>query len=171
MKYLTFLLAFFTLIGFTGCDDFMEFDKNETEMEILFDQNGTFIEVLEQEQAQEQDDDDSEADDDEVNESAVPQIVKDELNARYPNATVNTWEMDGANYEAEIESESGTLDVVISANGGFLYTETEIEVDALPQGVKDYLDSTYDKYEIEEADKRTSSTEAVQYVAEVEVEG
>ncbi len=87
-----------------------------------------------------------------MEESHIPQAVKDAFAKRFPGVTVEGWEMD-AQYEAEFTNNGKEVEVTFDAEGSITQIEYEIEVEDLPVNVKNSIMSTYPYCEIEEAER------------------
>ena len=102
-----------------------------------------------------------------VKEADVPAPVKAKFTSLYPNVSVEKWEKEGANYEAEFETKETETSVVFDANGNLISTETEIAVSSLPKGVSDYFAKNHAGAKIKEASKITAADGTITYEAEV----
>lgn len=98
----------------------------------------------------------------------VPAAVKNKFATLYPDVKSAEWEKEGANYEAEFKVDKMETTVVFDAAGNLLATETEIPVDALPQGAKDFLAKTAPGKKITEAVKIVAANGTVSYEAEAD---
>lgn len=123
----------------------------DNELELLFDKDGNFLEVLE--------DDDDHEDWREIELSTIPQAILDYIAANYATATIE---------EAGVNEEDGSFAILLDTDivllfdkdGNFLEELTEDdfeddfdEVDAadLPQAIKDYIIENHADATIEEA--------------------
>lgn len=97
----------------------------------------------------------------------VPEAVINAFKQHYPNISDVDWAQEGANYEAEFETNETEISVVMDVNGGILETETEIDATALPKAALDYLESSYKGQKINEAAKIVLTDGTIQYEAEV----
>lgn len=95
----------------------------------------------------------------------IPKAVKDSFAAHYPNVKAE-WEKEGNSYEAEFEIGEVDMSVEFDSLGNTLLTETEIEVSALPQIVREHVNTTY-KTEIKEAFKIVDNKGTVTYEVEI----
>lgn len=102
-----------------------------------------------------------------VKEADVPAPVKAKFTSLYPAVSVEKWEKEGANYEAEFEQNETETSVVFDASGNLILTETEIPVSSLPKGVSDYFAKNNAGAKIKEAAKITAADGTVTYEAEV----
>ncbi len=117
----------------------VDLENGEQEVEVLFDDDGNFIEQIIEEaddENNEEDDDDEEEDDEEENEreidpDALPQSIKDDITGRYPGAVLReadeVTQQDGSiTYDVEIATSDGTIiELMYDADGNFLGIETE----------------------------------------------
>lgn len=114
----------------------LEVETNDTEVELIFDANGNFVE-----QEQDADDEDDpndideqdDADDEqevEINVTELPQAVKDGIAAEYPGAEMleadEITREDGSHtYDVEIRYEGKVIEVMFDSEGAFLGVEEE----------------------------------------------
>lgn len=103
-----------------------------------------------------------------LKETDVPAPVKEALKKQYPNAKVEKWEKEGANYEAEIEQGKSEMSVVFDATGKLVETEVEIKVSELPKAISDYVSKNMAGKKIKEASKITMADGSVMYEAEID---
>lgn len=119
----------------------------DNELELLFDKDGNFLEVLE--------DDDDHEDWREIELSAIPQAILDYIAANYATATIE---------EAGVNEEDGSFAILLDTDivllfdkdGNFLEELTEDDFDEvdpadLPQAIKDYIAENHAGATIEEA--------------------
>ncbi|WP_300665489.1 PepSY-like domain-containing protein [Fluviicola sp.] len=99
--------------------------------------------------------------------SKIPVTVRDAFKQHYPNIRDVDWEKEGKNYEASFENNKTETSVVIDASGKILETETEIEINALPKPVLDYLAANYKGQKVKEAAKIVLGDGTINYEAEV----
>lgn len=102
-----------------------------------------------------------------VKEADVPQVVKDAFSKMYPNATVEKWEKENGNYEAEFDLNKVDNSAVFTPEGSLVMTEIEITTGELPQGARDYVKNNLGNKKITEASKITSASGEVTFEAEV----
>lgn len=103
-----------------------------------------------------------------LKEADVPAAVKEGFKKQYPNAKVEGWEKEGANYEAEFDLNKTETSVVFDASGKLLETETEIAESALPKAVLDQISKTMPGKKVKEAAKIVDASGKVKYEAEIE---
>jgi len=85
--------------------------------------------------------------------SKTPVAVTDAFNAMFPGATDTEWMQEEDNsWEAEFEMEGMEYSALFSADGGWLETEWEIDLEELPDTVLKVIELNYAGYEIEEAE-------------------
>lgn len=99
--------------------------------------------------------------------SKIPATVQDAFKKQFPTISDVDWEEEGANYEAEFENGEIETSVVINASGVILETETEIEPNALPKAILDYISTNYKGQKVKEAAKIVLGDGTVNYEAEV----
>lgn len=122
----------------------------DSEIVLLFDKDGNFLEEMTYDEFDEDDLD-------EIDPEDLPQAVKDYIATNHPTATIE---------EAEVDAEDGTIYVLLDsdlvlefdANGTYLdeFEEWEedcvaVDVADLPQAIKDYVVTNYPDRTIEEA--------------------
>jgi hypothetical protein len=73
------------------------------------------------------------------NEANVPDGVKAKFAEMFPNVKDVKWEKEKANYEAEFEIEKVETSAEFDESGAWLQTETHLDVDKLPDNIKDYF--------------------------------
>jgi len=105
-----------------------------------------------------------------LKEKAVPAAVKTAFQQKYPNAKETKWEKENSNFEAEFEINETDFSVLIDASGNILETEIEIDNNALPSNVRDYVSKNYSGQKIKEAAKITDAKGIVTYEAEIKGE-
>jgi len=105
-----------------------------------------------------------------LKEKGVPAAVKTAFQQKYPNAKETKWEKENSNFEAEFEINETDYSVLIDASGNILETEIEIDNNALPSNVRDYVSKNYSGQKIKEAAKITDAKGIVTYEAEIKGE-
>ncbi len=103
-----------------------------------------------------------------VNESDVPQAVKNEFSTLYKGAKAGKWIKEKNNYEAEFMVAGSEMSVLIDATGKLLETETEMPASALPQAVRDACAKNFVGKKIKEVAKIVDDKGAVKYEANIE---
>ena len=86
-----------------------------------------------------------------IKEKDVPASVKNAFQQKYPQANVEKWEKEGANYEAAFELNNAEQSVVLDSKGNIIETEIEINIHQLPKGVLAYVKANYKGQVIKEA--------------------
>jgi hypothetical protein len=100
--------------------------------------------------------------------SAVPQVVKTALMAKYPQATKVSWEKEKGNYEANWGGKSGEDNsVVFTPAGAFVEIVKAIPISSLPAAVAPYVAAHYKGSRIKEAGKVTDAAGKTMYEAEI----
>ncbi|MBU0488204.1 MAG: PepSY-like domain-containing protein [Bacteroidetes bacterium] len=97
----------------------------------------------------------------------VPEPVKTAFAKLYAGVTVDKWEKEDGNFEAEFKKDGKEISVLFDAAGTLMQTEEEIAVSALPQAVADYVSKNLGGKKIDEASKITLADGTVNYEAEV----
>jgi len=99
---------------------------------------------------------------------AVPDIVKDALMKKYPEATKVSWEKENGNYEANWGGKSGEdMSVQFTPAGQFVEQTKAITATELPDAVKSYVKSKFPHASIKEAGHMTMADGSTKYEAEV----
>ncbi len=101
-----------------------------------------------------------------VAESNVPAAVTIALERLYPGENV-TWESEGANYEGEFKVKGAETSVLLNANGNVLEVEEDIDVNALPKAIADYVSKNLPEQKIKEASKTTDTKGTVTYEVQI----
>jgi len=84
----------------------------------------------------------------------VPVKVKDTFTKIYPKATNVKWEKESKNeYEVNFKNGNDEISVVLDKEGNLRETETEIEINNLPEKVLQYVKEKYSDHKITEAAK------------------
>jgi hypothetical protein len=99
----------------------------------------------------------------------VPEAVKAAFQKEFPAAKTAKWDRGENNFEASFDNNNLDQSVVFDAEGNVLEIEVEIKLSELPEGVIDYIKSTYPGKKIKEVAKITEAQKTVTY--EVEVNG
>lgn len=102
-----------------------------------------------------------------MQEKDLPAAVKTAFQKNFPQANVEKWEKEGANFEAEFELNKTDQSVLFDAQGNIIETEIEIELSQLPNGVLDYVKTNYKGQSVKEAAKITDGKGSVTYEAEI----
>jgi len=98
----------------------------------------------------------------------VPQVVKDALMKKYPDAAKVSWEKEKGNYEANWGGSSGEDNsVMFTPAGAFIEHVKAIKVSELPANVLAYVKQHYPGVTVKEAGKVTDAAGATSYEAEV----
>ncbi len=77
--------------------------------------------------------------------------------SQYPDVTDVTWEQEGEFTEAEFEQNGIEISILYDADGNVIETETEIDVNQLPEIITTYISENYSGSEIEEVEKIESA--------------
>ena len=91
-----------------------------------------------------------------LKEKEVPMAVKKAFMKDNPKIMDAKWSKDGKNFEAEFVINGVPTAETYYANGKLKEDETEMEVSALPQSIKDYVKANYKGAKIKEASKLLS---------------
>lgn len=101
---------------------------------------------------------------------AVPSVVRNSLDARYPNASNINWESGPQSYEAEFGPDKAEVTVEIASSGKFLRQKTELSPDHLPAGLATKMRADYKGAEIDGSEK-VEDDGLVYYQIELERKG
>ncbi|HSH66911.1 MAG TPA: PepSY-like domain-containing protein [Bacteroidia bacterium] len=97
----------------------------------------------------------------------VPLSVKEGLKKKFPGITVEKWEKEGVNFEAEFDLNKVETSALFDNNGNLIETESEINISELPQKAIEYLSEKYKDEKIKEASKITMANGQIKYEAEI----
>ncbi len=97
----------------------------------------------------------------------VPEVIKKSFEKNFPNTKVDSWEKEGADYEAEFHQNKVEGSAIFDANGKFIEVEEEIKTTNLPKNAIEYCTKTYVGYTLEEAAKIKSAEGKITYEAEM----
>jgi len=97
--------------------------------------------------------------------ASPPTAVAEALVAQFPGATAE-WVKEGSDYEANFKLNGEEMSATFSEDGTLLETEVEMEKDALPSSILEYIKANYNE-EVEEAAKITKANGKIFYEAEV----
>ena len=98
----------------------------------------------------------------------IPKIVKEKIKNLYPNISTVKWEKENGMYEAEFENNKIETSLLIDAEGKLFETETEIEINALPENIKVSVTRNYPEKIIKEASKIIDSNSEIFYEVEID---
>ncbi len=101
-----------------------------------------------------------------INDSKVPQSVKNSFAKNYPGTTA-TWEKEGAKFEAGFKQKGNTMSALFEANGTMTESEMDMAVNQLPAKVLSYVKAHYPGKTVKEGAKITKADGTVTYEAEV----
>ena len=99
----------------------------------------------------------------------VPGIVLSRFVSLFPKATHVEWEMEENDYEASFQLAGVKKSVVFTPEGEDVSSETEINVNSLPEAMTSYIASHLKGKKIDEAVMGTTRSREITY--EIEVEG
>ena len=88
-----------------------------------------------------------------IKEQNVPQIIKNALLQKFPNAKEVKWDKEGKNFEASFDLNNIDNSVLFNSDGKIVETETEIKVSQLPKSALQYLNDNYKNQKVKEAAK------------------
>ena len=102
-----------------------------------------------------------------INPRFVPAELKDDLNARHPDAKGVEWELEGDVWEVEFVENGVDIGIIYDLDFTWIRTAWGISIDELPTGAMEYIDTNFPGGVIEEAEIFESSNEGDGYIAEV----
>ena len=97
----------------------------------------------------------------------VPAAVSTAFTKTFPGISVKKWDKEEGNYEANFTKDGKTVSATFDANGKWVETETDIEVNELPAPVMEYIKTKYHNAAIKEAAIINTSENKKKYEAEV----
>jgi hypothetical protein len=100
-------------------------------------------------------------------EQNVPQVIKNALHEKFPNATEVKWDKEENNYEASFKNNKVDNSILFNANGKIIETEIAITVSQLPKKALQYLNDNYKNQKVKEAAKIVTEKGTVIYEAEI----
>lgn len=101
-----------------------------------------------------------------INDSKVPQAVKNSFTKHYPGTTAK-WEKEGIKFEAGFNQKGNTMSALFEANGTMTESEMDMAVNQLPSKILSYLKAHYPGKTVKEGAKITKADGTVNYEAEV----
>ncbi|MCC7430710.1 hypothetical protein IT568_07700 [bacterium] len=94
-----------------------------------------------------------------INQKYVSAATKINFNKTYPNAKDVDWEKHKNKYKAVFKRENLLVTITLDPSGNVLQTENQILTSELPQKIKSYFFTNYEKQKIIKAFKVTDKTE------------
>jgi hypothetical protein len=98
----------------------------------------------------------------------VPELVLQKFNSLFPTINNVDWDMEDQNYEATFQHSDGRKSVVFSPNGEVLSSETEINVNSLPEAMTAYIAENLKDKKIEDAEMVITASGGITYEIEIE---
>ena len=102
------------------------------------------------------------------NEADVPDAVKAKFTEMFPDVKNVKWEKEKTNYEAEFDVHKVEISAEFDESGAWLQTETHLDVDKLPDSIKDYFAKKLPGKKIAEACVISLANGSVCFEAEVD---
>ncbi len=102
-----------------------------------------------------------------IDESKIPDAVKNSFNAKFANIKVSKWEKEDTIYSAEFLMDESATEAEFSEKGSWLNTEWGVPLEYTPHAIKEYLDSSYAGYKLKEINVMDFPTDGKLYVAEI----
>ncbi len=106
-----------------------------------------------------------------VKESKVPAAVRAAYKSKYASlpATEWEWKKKEGQYKAEFMRDGREYEAYFTTAGKWLYTESDLKNELLPQPIKDYIaGSKYAGWELDDVEERSSPEHSLFYKVEVE---
>lgn len=123
----------------------LEVERGETEFDLVYSEAGVLLRAIA--------DTDGDDDHDDLLPSQLPKAVTDFLGQRYPDAVVVDAEQERGRIEVDILDGSVSREVLFSADGTWISTETEVRQSDVPAGVLAALrGSAYAAWKIDDID-------------------
>lgn len=97
----------------------------------------------------------------------VPVAVKSSFAKLFPTVKDVKWGKEGVDFEGEFDLNKVETSATFDSNGNLKEVESEIEVSALSQKIRDYVSKNYPNSKIKEASKITDSKGIITYEAEM----
>lgn len=101
-------------------------------------------------------------------EQNVPQLIKNSLNEKFPNAKNVKWDKEENNFEASFKNNNIDNSILFNANGKIIETEIAIDVNQLPKNALQYLNDNFKNKKIKEAAKIITEKGIIIYEAEIQ---
>ncbi len=102
-----------------------------------------------------------------IDESDVPDAVKNTFKVRFPLAASTQWEKEDSLYNATFLMDQTTTEAEFSDKGAWIETEWEIPVEYTPKAIKNYMDTAYAGYKIRELEIMDYPVDGKLYKAEI----
>lgn len=100
-------------------------------------------------------------------EQNVPQVIKNALHEKFPNAKEVKWDKEESNYEASFKNNKVDNSILFNANGKIIETEIAITVSQLPKKALQYLNANFKNQKVKEAAKIITAKGNLIYEAEI----
>lgn len=100
-------------------------------------------------------------------EQNVPQVIKNALIERFPNAKNVKWDKEENNFEASFKYNNIDNSILFNANGKVIETEIAINVNQLPEKALQYLNDNFKNKKIKETAKIINEKGDTIYEAEI----
>ncbi|HNW97393.1 MAG TPA: PepSY-like domain-containing protein [Bacteroidales bacterium] len=99
--------------------------------------------------------------------SDVPESINKAFVMKFPNATNENWEKKDTLYEISFMIEQSATEAVFNDKGTWMETEWEIPMIYTPKAMKNYLDTAYAGYKINEIEIMEYPNDGKLYKAEI----
>ena len=101
-------------------------------------------------------------------EQNVPQVIKNALHDKFPNAKEVKWDKEENNYEASFKNNKVDNSILFNVNGKIIETEIAITASQLPKKALQYLNDNFKNQKVDEAAKIISEKGITTYEAEIQ---
>lgn len=101
----------------------------------------------------------------------VPSKVNEAFSAKFPSAKSVKWDKEGENYEAEFKMNGKSYSAEFNSEGVWLETSEEIKYSAVPEAVKQTIDSLFANKSITESELTESNNMGQHFEIELKSAG
>jgi len=107
-----------------------------------------------------------------INASVVPQVVKNKMQEKYPEAKGILWKQSDPGFvEVNFTNEGRKCNAIFLASGGWVSTDCEITVEEFPAAAKTYLDDPKNADKVTKYYQSDTKAKGKQYSADVKKGG
>jgi len=107
-----------------------------------------------------------------VNASRVPEVVKNKMNEKYPDAKGLVWKQSDPGFvEANFKYEGRKCNAIFLASGGWVSTDCEITAEEFPAAAKTFLSDPKNADNVTKYFKSDTKAKGTQYSADVKKGG
>jgi biopolymer transport protein ExbD len=98
----------------------------------------------------------------------IPEPITKSVKDLYPNAQEINWSVKDGEYESQFKVDEKEIKLLLDEKGKVLESEIEIDVEELPQAVKQVLEERFDDLEVDEV-VRIEKEDIINYEVEFEI--